>query len=70
MIQVLNVIPHIYFFDGPAAKSQGMIVNAFDNLMGTVARPAIVVLMDELKTGEKPLEDCEKEFDASCACYV
>jgi enterochelin esterase family protein len=57
--------PTIYLFDGPAAKSQGMIVNAFDNLMGTKARPAIVVLMDELKTGEKPLEDFEQEFEAS-----
>jgi enterochelin esterase-like enzyme/outer membrane protein assembly factor BamB len=57
--------PTIYLFDGPAAKSQGMIVNAFDNLMGTSVRPAIVVLMDELRTGEKPLEDFEQELDAS-----
>jgi outer membrane protein assembly factor BamB/enterochelin esterase-like enzyme len=57
--------PTIYLFDGPSAKSQGMIVNAFDNLMGATARPAIVVLMDELKTGENPLEDFEKEFEAS-----
>ena len=57
--------PVLYLFDGPAAKTQGMIVNAFDNLMGTQAQPVIVVLMDEIKTGEKPSEDVKEELDAT-----
>lgn len=54
--------PSIYLFDGPSAKSMGMIVNSFDNLMGVSARPSIVVLIGDIKTGEKPLEDEIEEF--------
>lgn len=56
--------PSIYLFDGPSAKSVGMVVNSFDNLMGVSARPAIVVLIGDIKTGEKPLEDEIEEFNA------
>jgi outer membrane protein assembly factor BamB/enterochelin esterase-like enzyme len=59
--------PSIYLFDGPTAKSVGMVVNSFDNLMGVSARPAIVVLIGEIKTGEKPLEDPMEEFKAQDA---
>jgi enterochelin esterase-like enzyme len=54
--------PSIYLFDGPNAKSVGMVINSFDNLMGVSARAAIVVLIGEVKTGEKPLEDDIEEF--------
>jgi outer membrane protein assembly factor BamB/enterochelin esterase-like enzyme len=54
--------PSIYLFDGPNAKSVGMVVNSFDNLMGVSARPAIVVLIGDIKTGEKPIEDQMEEF--------
>jgi enterochelin esterase-like enzyme/outer membrane protein assembly factor BamB len=57
--------PVLYLFDGPAAKTQGMIVNSFDNLMGTIAQPAIVVLMDDIQTGEKPLDDLKEEIHAT-----
>ncbi len=57
--------PTIYLFDGPAAKSLGMVVNSFDNLMGVSARPSIVVLIGEVKTGEKPLEDEMEELKAA-----
>lgn len=53
--------PSIYLFDGPSAKSVGMVVNSFDNLMGVSARPSIVVLIGDVKTGEKPLEDQMEE---------
>lgn len=59
--------PSIYLFDGPNAKSVGMVVNSFDNLMGVSARPAIVVLIGDIKTGEKPLEDEMEEFKAQDA---
>lgn len=55
--------PSIYLFDGPNAKSEGMVLNTFDNLMGVSARPAIVVLIGDIKTGEKPLEDEIEEFN-------
>jgi outer membrane protein assembly factor BamB/enterochelin esterase-like enzyme len=55
--------PSIYLFDGPSAKSMGMVVNSFDNLMGVSARPSIVVLIGDIKTGEKPLEDEIEEFN-------
>lgn len=49
--------PVVYMYDGTMAQKQGLLVNAFDNLLGSTVKPLIAVMIDDIKTGPEPLED-------------
>ena len=56
--------PVVYLYDGTMAQKQGLIVNAFDNLIGSNVKPLIAVMIDEIKTGPTELEEPSDDIKA------
>ncbi|MCI0614368.1 hypothetical protein L0244_15390, partial [bacterium] len=56
--------PVVYLYDGTMAQKQGTFVNALDNLLGTTVKPLIAVMIDEIKTGPKELEEPSDDIKA------
>ena len=54
--------PVVYLYDGAMAQKQGLLPNILDNLIGNEIQPLIAVMIDEMKTGEKPLEDQSEDI--------
>lgn len=62
--------PVVYIFDGALARSQGLLTNTLDNVLGKTVKPMIAVLLDEVKTGPQPQQDSFEEAKAVDAILV